>query len=298
MILVDILLPTFNGEKYIKDQIESLLFQSHKEINIYIRDDCSTDNTFNILKEMSIRDKRIIMINQPSMNLGIVASVEALLNQSKSDFIMFCDQDDIWFPEKVKVMLNSILNHENSFGKDIPLLVHSDCFVTDKNLKIKGRFKKNRPLKYGLAKSLFMYNVQGSSSIINKSLKKEILPFNEFVYIHDRYFHLVSELVGKRFYIQEPLMYYRQHNDNVLGSKSFFKKLLLNINNLNQTYYQYKDKNLLLYFLRNGYSENQLLIVYQLLTAGKKNRIKKLKLMYTNKISMRIKEFLLLIIKG
>jgi rhamnosyltransferase len=298
MPTVDILLPTYNGERYIKEQIISLLEQTHLNIRIYIRDDRSTDGTVSIIENLSSKDSRITIIKENNINLGLVGNINYLLSKSEADYIMYCDQDDVWFKDKVEVLLKEILHHEKEFGKKFPLLVHSDCFVTDESLVVKGLFKRDKPLTYGLAKSLFKYYVQGASTIFNSSLKEQIYPFIENVYLHDRYTHLVAEIMGRRFYLNKPLMYYRQHTNNLVGSSSFLKKIKNNLCVKNLTYFHLKDKLLITALLKDKFPQNKLLKDYLKITSSKISRIKKIKIIFSNQIAMRFKEFIILTIKN
>ncbi len=227
---VDILLPTYNGADFIEAQIDSILGQTHTNIRLIIRDDHSQDQTVALIGKYVDRDPRVVFVTEPAFNLGLVKSIECLLNVSEAPFIMFSDQDDVWFPDKVAQFLKQALE----VNQCIPMLIHSDCFVTDQNLKILRRFLGSKPLNYGLKNSLFHFYVQGSSTMINNKLKEESLPFPENLYLHDRYLHIVSEIKGTRVYIDKPSMLYRQHDKNWSATSQFWKKLsgiLLGIKN-------------------------------------------------------------------
>ena len=136
---IDILMATYNGEKYVSEQIKSILQQTYKNWTLIIRDDNSDDNTLKILYKYQKKDKRIKIINDSMGNLGFVKNFEELLKYSDSDFIMFSDQDDIWYNNKVEKMYNRIITENNN----IPILVHCNASVCDSNLKlIKKRFIK------------------------------------------------------------------------------------------------------------------------------------------------------------
>jgi rhamnosyltransferase len=111
-----------------------LLEQTHLNIRIYIRDDRSTDGTVSIIENLSSKDSRIIIVKENNINLGLVGNINCLLSKSEADYIMYCDQDDVWFKDKVEVLLKEILHHEKSLVK-IP--IGADCFVTDESLVVK-----------------------------------------------------------------------------------------------------------------------------------------------------------------
>jgi len=290
---VDILLPTYYGADFVEAQIDSILGQTHINIRLLIRDDQSQDHTVAVIKKYVDRDSRVILVTEPETNLGLVKSIEYLLNVSEAPFIMFSDQDDVWFPDKITQFLNQTLNVNQS----TPMLIHSDCFVTDQNLKVLRRFLGAKPLKYGLKNSLFHFYVQGSSMMINHKLKEESLPFPDDLYLHDRYLHIVSEIKGSRVYIDKPLMWYRQHDKNLVGSQSLIKKIISNLA-LNQKFYLIKDKELMLSIHRNKYPENELLGIYEYIVNNDVNRLKKIILIFKYKIPLRIKELVLLLLKN
>ena len=123
---VSILLPTYNGEKYLKEQIESILNQTYKDIKLVISDDCSSDNTVNILKQYEQQDSRIELYIQPK-NMGVVKEIEFLLQKVETPFYMLADQDDYWLPEKVEKSLETLIKNNAD-------LVFGDLEVVDENL--------------------------------------------------------------------------------------------------------------------------------------------------------------------
>ena len=290
---VDILLPTYNGANYIKAQIDSILSQTHSDIRLIIRDDQSQDESVSLIEKYAESDSRVFFVKNRGPNLGLVKSIEYLLQISDAPYIMFSDQDDVWFPNKVALFLKKA----KEINQELPMLIHSDCFVTDKNMKILKRFKGSKPLNYGLKNSFFHFFVQGASTMINLMLKEESLPFPENLYLHDRYLHIVSEITGIRKYIDEPSMYYRQHDKNLVGSQSIIKKIIRNLN-CTQKFYLTKDKDLMLSIYVNKYPENKLLGIYADITNVEINRFTKLFIIIRNKIPLRIKEWLLILIRN
>lgn len=295
---VDILLPTYNGEKYIQKQIKSLLQQSHKDLRIIVRDDCSTDQTINIIQNLANEDDRIVINTDITRNLGLVFNIEYLLNLSDANYLIFCDQDDVWFENKIELLLKEMLIRENNLGSKSPILIHSDCYVTDEFLNIKGLFKGSSPLNYGLENSLFKFHVQGASTMINRALKNNILPFINNIYLHDRYIHLVAEVVGYRFYINMQLMYYRQHSSNQVGSSSFLKKIKQGLLSENFVFFQKKDRLLIESIYFEKFRTNLLFEIYLKMTSNNSSLLQKLKLKKKYGIRMRFKELFIMILKS
>jgi rhamnosyltransferase len=229
---VDILMATYNGSKYIQEQINSILSQSYKNFNLIIRDDNSTDNTMSIIKKLQKNDIRIKIIEDNKGNLGVSKNFEALLKYSNADYLMFSDQDDIWLPNKVLLLLQKIIEINNV--PDQPTLVYSESTVVNDKLEI---IRHNIYPSGGLdtdIKNLLFTNggIQGSSMIFNRKLKELILPIPDEIYMHDAYATLLALLFGKIGFVNQPLMYYRQHDSNVLGVKksgawSLFQSLFI-----------------------------------------------------------------------
>ena len=216
---VDILLATYNGEKYLREQIDSILNQTHTEFRLLISDDGSTDGTREILKEYKEKDGRIDVFFQEN-NLGVVKNFEFLLEKVEAKYYMFSDQDDIWKETKIEKSLNKI---EEGFD-----LVYSDLEVVDENLnvtyssywKLKGIYNKIK--KYNNFESLYLNNfITGCTMISKKELINSFMPLpntSKFV-LHDYWISLIISQNGKIAYIEEPLIKYRQHKNNKVGSK-------------------------------------------------------------------------------
>ena len=173
---IDILLATYNGEKYIKEQIESILNQTYKNINLIISDDCSTDNTRKILTEYTQKDKRITVYFQ-NENQGYIKNFEFLLKQVKNPYYMLSDQDDVWLPEKVEKSIKTLKEKNVDF-------VFGDLEVVDQNLNtIYSSFGDfmllNRKIKRCINsyKLNYLYNCVTGCTILGKSsFIKDILP--------------------------------------------------------------------------------------------------------------------------
>ncbi len=217
---VDILLATYNGEKYLSEQIDSILSQSFKEFRLLISDDCSTDNTRKILEKYASKDNRIKIYFQ-KQNLGVIKNFEFLLKKVENKYYMFSDQDDIWKEKKIEKSLKVIKETKSD-------LVYSDLEVVDEKLnvicksywKLKGFYKKIT--KYNNFESLYLNNfVTGCTMLSKKDLIKEFMPLpkNSKFVLYDYWIALILSQRYKITYINEPLIRYRQHKNNAVGSK-------------------------------------------------------------------------------
>lgn len=217
---VDILLATYNGEKYIRPQLDSILKQTHSNFRLLVSDDSSSDSTREILKEYAKNDKRIILFFQEK-NLGVIKNFEFLLKKVENNYYMFSDQDDIWKENKIEKSLKHIIDTKSD-------LVYSDLEVVDENLnviyssywKLKGIYNKIK--RYNNFESLYLNNfVTGCTIISKKELIEKVLPLpNTSKYVlHDYWISLIISQSGKISYIDAPLIKYRQHKNNKIGSK-------------------------------------------------------------------------------
>ena len=120
---IDILMASYNSEKYIESQINSILNQTYNDYHIYINDDISTDNTLNILQNYKKQHNNIFSINQNSKRLGIKENFSALMDKSTADYIMFSDHDDVWFNNKIEITYNEMTALEKKYSASTPLLV-------------------------------------------------------------------------------------------------------------------------------------------------------------------------------
>lgn len=227
---VDVLLATYNGEKYLKEQLDSILKQTHKKIKVIISDDGSKDGTIDILKEYEQKDSRIELYMQKE-NLGVVKNIEFLMKKVKSPYYMLADQDDYWMPEKIEKSLKKIEQEKAD-------LVFGDLEVVDKNLKtLYSSFNDYMLLTRKIKKYIndyrinYLYNcVTGCTVLAKKETIEKIvpLPTKSKYLIHDYWIGLMVALNGKLAYMPEKYIKYRQHGDNQVGTEKIshgFKKL-------------------------------------------------------------------------
>lgn len=251
--MVEILLSVYNGEKYLNEQLDSILNQTYKNFVIKIRNDGSKDESQKIIDYYCQRfPDKIININKINKNVGLVESLNILLSTVKyGNYIMFSDQDDFWFRDKIEVSLKEIKKHENK-NKNIPVMICSDASCTNSNLEIiANSFSSYQKLPIDNIKDvnkLAALNViQGSTIMTNYTAYQYFYPMPLIMKIHDMWIGLNCLYYGHLVYIRKPLLYYRQHQDNVVGSSNitieYYLKRLSNLFTIIKFYYNLK-KNL------------------------------------------------------
>lgn len=218
--MVSVALAAFNGEKYIKEQLISILKQSVPVDEIVVSLDKSKDRTYAILEHYKKADSRIKVIDGP--NKGVIKNFENAINLCSGDIIFLCDQDDVWLEDKVKSVLIE-------FEKDpkINLVIH-DAIITDEKLNIlhSSFFKKNNSEK-GKLKNIIKNSYVGACMAFRKELKKSILPFPKNIPMHDQWIGLIAEFKGDVAFLKDALIKYRRHQNTVTSfkSSSFFNIL-------------------------------------------------------------------------
>jgi glycosyltransferase involved in cell wall biosynthesis len=225
--MIDILLSAYNCEKYLPEQLDSLLAQSYADMRIIARDDGSADSTPAILSEYSKKfPDKIILLKDSKGNLGVKKAFFHLLNNSDSQYAMFCDQDDLWLPEKIRITYEAMRTAEEKYG-DVPVLVHTDLSVADADLKITAesmfRTQKLNPRNAENIRTLALENVvTGCTAMLNASLKNFLKDVPEEAVIHDWWTALAALKYGGRIvFVDTPTILYRQHGKNSIGAEEF-----------------------------------------------------------------------------
>jgi len=208
--MISVCMATYNGEKYIEEQVKSILPQLTEEDELIVSDDGSTDTTLKILK--SFNDSKIKIFNH-SRNLEdnhpfypATRNFENALLQAKGDYIFLADQDDVWLPNKIKIMLPYLKGGN---------LVISNAWIVNDKLEKQCMLSKYAPFKKGFIRNLYRATTQGCVCAFTKKIKEYILPFPKGVIIHDFWIRLLVELKFNAIYIEEPLIYYRRHAENI-----------------------------------------------------------------------------------
>ena len=224
---VEILLAVYNGGRYLGAQIDSILGQSVGNWSLVARDDGSTDGSRDLLASYQRRHPdKIGIMPAAGGNAGTLGNFSTLLAHATAPYVMFCDQDDVWFPDKIRVSLAKMRELEASRGGEAPLLVHTDMKVTDGSLRILSdslwRYQKSDPARGASLNRLLVQNcATGCSMMINRALRDLALPIPREAMMHDWWLALVAAAFGGIGYCAEPTMLYRQHGENDIGAKKW-----------------------------------------------------------------------------
>lgn len=221
---VSVCIATYNGEKYIKKQLDSILVQISENDEIIISDDSSSDSTINIIE--SFKDTRIHVLKNNTFHSPIY-NIENAIKNATGDYIFLADQDDIWIPLKVE--------------KSIALLKMYDCVVSDATIinqnedEIASSFYLINHTKSGFVYNILKNGFIGCCMAFRSSLKNYILPFPKNIPMHDSWIGLNAYLHGKVFFTTEKLIQYRRHGNNVSMSgekskNSFIQKIIIRYN--------------------------------------------------------------------
>lgn len=194
----------YNGELFVRDQVESIIKQLGSEDELIISDDGSTDSTFDIVRELSNMDTRIFVLKGPGK--GLIRNFEFALTKARGDVIFLADQDDIWLSGKVNAFL---LELKSSY------LVCSDCFVTDQNLKIREKsFVELNHSGKGFFRNMIKNSYLGCCIAFRREVLTKALPFPKNIPMHDWWLGLIAETFYTSSFISTPFLFYRRHGDN------------------------------------------------------------------------------------
>lgn len=199
---ISVCMATYNGEKYIKEQIDSILCQLSIDDELIISDDGSTDNTINIINLYD--DDRIKLFHSDKKNL--ISNFENALYKARGDIIFLSDQDDIWTKNKVEICKKE-LEHNLLVFSNAQVFVSGDIKKSKKQL-IKSDFIN------GTLSNIYKNKFVGATMAFNKSILKKALPFPKDIAMHDIWLGLIATSIGNTFFIDEPLIQYRRHDNN------------------------------------------------------------------------------------
>lgn len=222
-----ILMATYNGAGFIEAQLASLRAQTYADWRLWVRDDGSTDGTVEALQRCAAQDGRVCLLEPDGIRKGASGSFSSLLERfaSEAGYLMFCDQDDVWLPNKIEITLARMQAMEARFGMETPLLVHTDLSVTDRDLNVLAssfwRYQGLNPEVKGLGRLLVQNNVTGCATMVNRALAVLACPVPSGAIMHDWWLAVVAAGLGKIGCVPQPTMLYRQHGANDTGAKRY-----------------------------------------------------------------------------
>lgn len=235
-----VLLPVYNGARYLSEQIDSILAQRGQtpagdvvSVRLLCRDDASTDNSLALLRDYAGRyPETIRLIQDDAGNLGAAGNFSVLMRMAESEaaahadsqpYIALADQDDIWHVDKLQRCLTALLAAEDA-DTTTPVLVHSDLRVVDAGGQpIAASFmcyQGLRPTRSSLPAQLLSNTLTGCTAMMNLALIRKALPVPAGAVMHDWWLSLVASAFGRRVYLDAPMVDYRQHASNTIGARS------------------------------------------------------------------------------
>jgi glycosyltransferase involved in cell wall biosynthesis len=227
MSTVAIVMTTYNGEKYVGEQIDSILASTFQDFELFIYDDSSKDNTLSILRTYEQKNPMKLHVFENETNLGVTENFLKALCRTTTDYIMFCDQDDFWKPNKIAVTLKRLRHMEAQVGKGTPMAVFTDAIVADVELKtINSSFFRATHLnsaKTDLGHLLMENKLIGCTVMVNAALRRVLQSYiipSKAKY-HDWWVALIASSMGKIGFVKEATLLYRQHGGNVVGGTGF-----------------------------------------------------------------------------
>lgn len=217
---------TYNGEKYLQEQLGSIAAQSRLPDELVICDDRSNDGTIDILHEFEKSAPFAVRIFENEINLGPVNNFAKVVSLCQGKWVSLCDQDDHWLPTKLEISGQKMAQMEAIYGANTPLLVHTDGIVADADLneieRSLWKLQHTCPEKGNRLAMLLSQNIAtGCTVTINKSLCDKAFPLPEDAVMHDWWLALVASAFGRIGHISEPTILYRQHGQNDTGAKKW-----------------------------------------------------------------------------
>lgn len=223
-VSVQILLATYNGARFLREQLDSLFNQTYQDFRILIRDDGSTDDTLLIIEEYQRKfPDKINVLTDNLKNVGATQNFGVLLENASADYVFFCDQDDVWIKHKIELSLQKIQALENG-NLEVPCFIFSDMKAMDEAGNITDDSVWSKLLlhpEYCTLNRLLIQNIpHGCTMLINKAMRNLAAPIPKEAILHDHWMALLAAACGKSAYIEEPLLLLRNHTQNVTRKKN------------------------------------------------------------------------------
>lgn len=223
--MIDILLATYNGEAFVEKQIRSIMAQTFYQWRLLVHDDGSSDHTIAIIQRLCHEDSRIVFIRDEQHHMGAARHFIHMLQYASAPFCMFCDQDDVWLPNKIEKMYAAIQQYDQT----LPQVVYSNAYLWDPKQGILSD-KNTLTFPTTLRQMLFLNTgIQGAAAIFNQAMCSYLRHPLDTYAMHDHTLLLTAICFGQVHYLHESLMYYRQHANNLTGQApgSIRKKIQL-----------------------------------------------------------------------
>ncbi|MEC5385584.1 glycosyltransferase family 2 protein [Uliginosibacterium sp. H3] len=223
------MLATYNGAAYLPAQLDSLLAQTHKDWRVIARDDGSSDGSLTLLETYARNYPGQFEILRDEGRAGAKISFSRLIAHSSAPYVAFCDQDDVWKPEKLELLLEALCTEERHAEPGTPMLAHCDLQVVDESLELMNPsfwvYQGIDPFRDDLSQLLVQNVVTGCAMLCNRALVDAATPIPESAFMHDYWLALIASALGRIVPVRHALIQYRQHGRNTLGAKkmpSFF----------------------------------------------------------------------------
>lgn len=220
--MIDILLATRNSAPFLREQLDSLLAQTFTAWRLLAHDGGSRDDTVAILKEYAAKDGRIRFLG--GAPLSALGNFSHLWRQTTADYVMFCDHDDVWLPDKIAYEMEAMRVAETE-TPGLPVLVFSDAAVTDTHLTVRAtsslRWQGLDPKRRALRQLLVQNVAAGNTMLLNRALWVRCGEIPSKAVMHDHWVSLVAAIFGRTLFLPRPTLLYRQHQSNVFGAASF-----------------------------------------------------------------------------
>lgn len=219
--MISVCVAAFNGEKYIEEQLNSILSQLDASDEVIVSDDGSTDRTLEILNDFAQGDPRIRIVQGPGQ--GIIRNYDYVISLSRGEYIFLADQDDVWLPGKVAQITNYFDAQPQA------LVVVSDLMIVDEQLReLEPSYFRYRNVKTGFFSNIIKNKYIGAGMAFRSQLKELILPIPSAVPMHDMWIGLLADSKHKAALLPEVLTLYRRHSDNAsqIATKTKFRTQL------------------------------------------------------------------------
>lgn len=222
--MITVLLAAYNGQEYLAEQLDSLLSQSEQRFVVHICDDASTDSTWEIITHYAANYPNKFTAHRNEKNSGGAKyNFMKMMVEHKDDYVMLCDQDDVWLPDKIKKTLAAVQALEEKHGTKTPVLVHTDLCVVNRRLEvISDSFIKAMNANYSktaLHQQLIQNTLTGCTAMYNRALADLLTEMPTYMEMHDWFLMLTASAFGVIEHINEPTVLYRQHGSNEIGAK-------------------------------------------------------------------------------